>query len=163
VKTGTQDLFELKNFYEFYSGGLMLNALELDPDSGDLDELAAAYEKADLKRERCLFSLKKEGSLKAVFLVNVSDIGLNLSELTSSIKVIVIDHDGLTKDVLSPAFSSLFEKFESNDIPVLLYPASNAKNSEIPYKKSYNLWILNMQYIDQYFSYIQRYFRGRAC
>ncbi len=160
MKTAPQDLFELEHFYEFESGGLMLNALEIDPDSDDIDELSTAYEKLGLKRERYLFSLKKEESLKAVFMVNISDIGLNLSELTNSFKVIIVDSDGLTRDVLYSAFSGLFEKYESSDIPILLYPATYADNAGISCEKSYNLWILNMQYTDQYFNYLRRYFRG---
>ncbi len=163
MKTEPQDLYELERFYEFHSGGLMLRALELNPDSGDIGELATAYEKAGLKRERYLFSLKNEESLKAVFVVNVADIGLNLSELTSSINIIIIDPTELSKAVLYSVFSSLFEKTELNDIPVLLYPASYNEHSDIPCEKLYNLWILNMQYTDQYFNSIQRYFKGEAC
>lgn len=163
MKTGPQDLFELKHFYESDSGGLMLNALEIDPDSGDISELSAAYKKLGLKRERYFFSLKHEESLKAVFMVDISDIGLNLSEATNSIKVIIVDSDGLTKDVLYSAFSGPFEKFESSDIPILLYPATYADKAEISCEKSYNLWILNMQYTDQYFNYIQWYFKGDPC
>ncbi len=160
METVSQDLIDLKHFYEFDSGGLMLNALELDPESGDIDELATTYEKVGLKRERYLFSLKKEDRLKAVFMVDISDIGLNLSELTSSIKVLVVDPQGLPENALYQAFSGLCEKFESNEVPILLYPASYAENSTIPCEKNYNLWIMNLQYTDQYFSYIQRYFRG---
>ena len=161
VETEPQDLFELQQFYEFHSGGLMLNALDLRPDSNDLGELSAMYQKLGLKRQRFLHSLKRGESLKAVFLVDVSDVGLNLSDLTSSFKVIVVDPDGLTRDVLYSALSGLFGKYESNSIPVLLYPATHAANAEIPCERSYNIWVLSMQYLDRYLDHVQKYCRRK--
>ena len=49
----------------------MLKALELEPDSEDINELAEVYEQCGLKRERYLFSLKKENVLKAIFILNI--------------------------------------------------------------------------------------------
>jgi len=161
MKTMPQDLFELKHFYEFDSGGLMLRALELDPNSGDIDELVTSYEKVGLKRERYLFSLKKEERLQAVFMVDISDIGLNLSDLTSSIKVLVVEPFGLPEKILYQVFHFLSEKFESKEIPILLYPSSYAEKLSLPNEKFYNLWVMNLKYTDQYFGYIRRYFRRK--
>jgi hypothetical protein len=46
------------------------------------DELSAEYQRLGFKKEKHLFSLRKGDLLKAVILVNISDIGLNLSNLT---------------------------------------------------------------------------------
>ena len=51
-------------------------------------------------RRKHLFSLKKDGNLKAVFIVNISDIGLNMSDLTNCIHTIVVDSDGFPRGTL---------------------------------------------------------------
>ena len=159
METQPEDLLELKNFYEFSSGGIMLDAMELN--EGDtIDELSMKYQKLGLKRERHIFSLKRIGKLKAVAIINISDVGLNLADLTSNIKIIVVDPSELTKDILYLALSQLSKKFEQDEIPVLLYPVDYAESSYIPYEKIYNLWALNLQYLDHYFRYLNRLFRG---
>ncbi len=155
-----EDFFELKNFYEFSSGGLMLDAMELDQDSVGIEELSKVYQQLGFIREKHVFSLKMNGKLKAVLMVNISDIGLNLSDLTSSIKIVVVDSNELSKDILYLALSDLSKKYEQDEIPVLLYPVDYAENSYIPYEKLYNLWALNLQYLDHYFRYLNRLFRG---
>jgi len=160
IETQPEDLLELKNFYEYSSGGLMLNALELEQSSGNLDELSKEYQKLGLKRERHLVSLKKDGRLKAVVMINVSDIGLNLADLTSNIQVMVVDPDDFTKEIFHCMVSELSTKFEQNEIPVLLYPVEYAENHSIPYEKLYNLWVLNMQYTDYYFKHLKELLKG---
>ena len=160
IKTEPEDLAELETFYEHESGGLMLNALELEPDSVDINKLSKEYQRLGFKRERHLFSLKKDGILKAVVMVNIADMGLNLADLTNCIKVIVIDSDDLPKDVFNLMFSKLSPKFEQNEIPVLIYPVSYAEKESIPYEKSYNLWALDMKHTDLYFKHLNRLFEG---
>ena len=155
-----EDFFELKNFYEFSSGGLMLDAMELDQDSVGIEKLSKVYQQLGFIREKYVFSLKRNGKLKAVLMVNISDIGLNLADLTSSIKIVVVDSNELSKDILYLALSELSKKYEQDEIPVLLYPVDYAENSYIPYEKLYNLWALNLQYLDHYFRYLNRLFRG---
>lgn len=156
TQTQKNHLLELEGFYEHESGGLMLSALDLGPDVIEHDNLSNEYKKAGFKKERHLFSLKKEGALKAIFMVNVSDAGLNLSNLTNCIHAIVIDADDLPKHALISALSMLSKYFEQPEIPILLYPVSYAEKESIPYEKRYNLWILNMQNTDDYFSYIDK-------
>jgi len=155
IETQPEDLLELKNFYVYSSGGLMLNALELEQSSRNLDELSKEYQKLGLKRERHIVSLKKDGRLKAVVVINISDIGLNLADLTSTIQVMVVDPDDFTKEIFHLMVSELSTKFEQNEIPVLLYPVEYAENHSIPYEKRYNLWVLNMQYTDHYFRHLK--------
>jgi hypothetical protein len=155
IETQPEDLLELKNFYEYSSGGLMLNALELEQSSRNLDELSKEYQKLGLKRERHIVSLKKDGRLKAVVVINISDIGLNLADLTSTIQVMVVDPVDFTKEIFHLMVSELSTKFEQNEIPVLLYPVEYAENHSIPYEKLYNLWVLNMQYTDHYFRHLK--------
>jgi len=155
----SEDLVELRNFYEFSSGGIMLDAMELS--EGDtIDELSMKYQKLGLRRERHVFSLKRIGKLKAIAIINISDVGLNLADLTSNIKIIVVDSSELTKDILFLALSQLSKKFEQDEIPVLVYPVSYVEKNSIPYEKLYNLWTLNMQYTDHYFKYLNELIKG---
>jgi hypothetical protein len=159
VEARPEDLLELQYFYSFTSGGIMLDALELN-ESNDIKELSLRYQQLGLKREKHIFSLKRDGKLKAVAIINISDVGLNLADLTSNIKIIVIDSSELTKDILYSALSNLSKKFEQDEIPILVYPVSYVENNSIPYEKLYHLWALNMQYTDHYFKYLDELIQG---
>ncbi|MBM2834596.1 MAG: PilZ protein, partial [Candidatus Brocadiaceae bacterium] len=152
-----EDFFELKSFYEHEAGGLMLDALDLEPGTRSYD-LDNEYLRLGLKRKRHLFSLKKKGSIKAVFMVNVSDIGLNLSDLTNCIQALVIDSDDLPKELFFLCLSLLYRYYEQEEIPVMLYPVRYAAGRSIPYDKVYNLWVLSNQHSDSYLKYTENIF-----
>jgi hypothetical protein len=156
TQTIPADLVDLSAFYEQLSGGLMLNALNLEPDRIELNGLTDEYRRLGLIRERHLFSLKKSGDLKAVIMVNMADLGLNMSDLTNSMTVIVVDPVGLSKTILHYALSLLTVKYQKADVPVMLYPISYAEEQAIAYERIYNLWVLNMHYTDYYFRYLKR-------
>jgi hypothetical protein len=158
-ETRHDDLRDLADFYDHVSGGLMLDAIDLTPEKLDCDELSKEYSKAGLIRQRQLYSLKKEGTLKAVFLVNTSDVGLNLSDITNCVKVFVTDSEQLDADTLRAAVSAVAEISGKDDFPTLLYPASFADEQEIEYEKIYNLWVCSLQYSDEYFRYLARLLR----
>jgi len=159
AETRREDLVELENFYERESGGLMLSALDLEPEMSDFDELVKEYQKLGFKREKFLFSLKMNKRLKAIFLVNISDIGLNLSDLTNGIKVIVLDSDDLSREVLYRMLSLVTEKTGQENTSILLFPAAYAEQKDIPFEKIYNLWVSKTQYSDEYFRYVDRLLR----
>ncbi|MRR54532.1 MAG: PilZ domain-containing protein [Deltaproteobacteria bacterium] len=156
TKTQAEDLAELDNFYRHVSGGLLVNALDLEPEMLEVDEIAQEFEKVGFKKEKYLFSLKKDGNLKAVFVVNVSDIALNMSDLTNCIHTIVVDPEDFPRGTLFMIYSLLSKYYDSEYVPILLYPVSYADNHQIEYDKIYSLWILNMQYTDSYFRYVDR-------
>jgi hypothetical protein len=159
TKTQPEDLLDLDSFYEFESGGLMLKALDLEPEMGGHDELSGEYQRLGFKKEKHLFSLRKGGLLKAVILVNISDIGLNLSNLTNSVNVMVLDPDALSRDIFLRMLSSLAEKLKLDNLTVMLYPTTYADDKFIPYEKVYNLWVMSIQHIDYYFRYLERLMR----
>ena len=154
-----KDLYELENFYEYTSGGLMLNALHLEPGNTDQSGLAAEYHKLGFNRKREVYSLKLNGSPKAIFVLDFSDIGLNLSDLTNGIKVIVLDTEDLTKDILNSALSQLLQKANQDELPVMIYPADFSDKLSIPTDKKYNLWVIDPQCHDEYFRYLNRLMR----
>ena len=92
-------------------------------------------------------------------MANISDIGLNLSDLTNCIQVIIIDTDNIPREIFYEMLSQIAAKYEIEEIPILLYPILYAENHSIAYEKLYNLWALNMQYTDQYFRYLKRILR----
>lgn len=158
-KSSDRDLTQLENYYEHESGGLLLNALDLDPGMIEHDDLNKAFHSQGFKRGRYLFSLKKTGDLKAIFMVNISDAGLNMSELTNCIHVLILSEDDLEREELFLSLSQLSHNYESDDIPILLYPVRYAEKMAINYDKTYNLWVLNMQYFDSYLGFIEKLLR----
>ncbi len=152
----SEDLLDLKSFYEDVSGGLMIQALDLEPGISDYEELSKEYQRLGFKKERNLYALKKDGSLKAIIMVSVSDIGLNMSDLTNCIKVIVLDQDGFSCDIFYSMLSTFSAKYVQQRIPVLLYPVNCAENQSISYEKIYNMWILSMEHTDHYFRHLKR-------
>jgi len=159
TETRPDDLRDLADFYEHESGGLMLDAIDLMPEKLDCDQLSQEFSQAGLIRQRQLYSLKKDGSLKAVFLVNTSNVGLNLSDITNCVKVFVTDSDQFDADTLWAAISAVAKISGKDDFPALLYPASFAEAQQIEYEKIYNLWVCGLQYSDEYFRYLQRLLR----
>jgi len=154
--TTKEDLLELESFYENQSGGLMLDALDLEASMSDGSDISREYRAADFRRERHLFSLKRHDTLVAVVQVVLSDVGLNMSDLTNCITVIVISPEDLSRTTLSCTLSILLTKFKEDEMPVLLYPVSYAESNNIPFEKIYNLWVLSMQHTDKYFGFLDR-------
>jgi hypothetical protein len=150
------DLQELESFYEDNSGGLMIDALDLDSSMIEGGEIYQEYASLGFKRERYLFSLKQHGSLVAVFMINFSDVGLNMSDLTNCVTVIVLDPEALTRDTLSLALSLLFIRFNQEEMPVLLFPLSYAQSHQITYEKVYTLWVMSMMHADKGYVYLDR-------
>ena len=153
------DLLELENFYQHVSGGLMLDATDLKPNRLSIDRLSEEYERLGLKRDRQLFALRQENQLKAIVMVNLTDLGLNLSDLTNCIKIFIIDSQALSANILTATLDALAAKFKKTNIPALLYPAEYADEQAIAYEKHYNLWAFSLQFSDQYFKYINRLLR----
>jgi hypothetical protein len=154
-----EDLRELGNFYEHHSGGLMLDALNLEPGNANQDRLVAEYRILGFKRERHIYALRQNSELIAIVMLNLSDIGLNLSDLTNSIKVIVIDSDKLSKEVLYDVLCDILRSSEYEGLPVMIYPKDYMDLKGIPFEKLYNLWIINLQNTDDYFRYLNRLLR----
>jgi len=159
TETQAEDLQELAGFYEHMSGGLLIDALDLRPEKIDCMDLSREYAKLGLTRLRHLYSLKKNGQLKAVFQVNQSDVGLNLSDITSCIKAFVTDPQEFGKDIFKAAIAIIAEITEKKDFPALIYPAAYADENDIAYDKNYTLWVCSLQYSDAYFRYLNRLVR----
>ncbi len=154
-----EDLLKLETFYENESGGLMLDALDLEPDMLNQDSLSMEYQRLGFDRIKKLFSLKKGDNLKAVGMACLSNLGLNLSDLTNCIKIFIIDSQDLSRDIVYTMISQVVTHFKRSEIPALVYPVETVEQLNIPYEKTYNLWVLNTQFGDSYYKYLNRLLR----
>ena len=153
------DLEEISGFYNYRSGGLMLDAFDLTGADDGTGELAEKYREKGFRKERHLMSLRQGGEVKALFMANVTDIGLNMSNLTSSVTVMVLD-DQLPRGLFDMALSSVAGEYGQDGMPVLVYPAAYAERESLPCEKSYALWVLNLQYLDHYFRFCDALFNN---
>jgi hypothetical protein len=154
------DLVELGYVYEDTSGGLMLKALDLEPDTFQDDTICNEFQMHGFRRERHLFSLTEKGRLRALLIAYISDIGLNLSDLTHCLKAVVLDPGHLPPDILLAALRLASLATGQSEAPALIYPCSYAETNSIPHEKIYNLWIIHMySQIQAYFKYLSRLLR----
>ncbi len=150
------DSYGLEQFYRNNSGGLLLRALDLGHEHTGDRELKEVYKSYGFKRGWKVYSLTHAHELKAVLIVNQSDIGLNLSELLNGIKIIVTDPYGLPWDTLASAIDQLTGIYEEVDnIPLLVYPHTYLENGSVPYEKQYYMWIMDTQYGADYLEYMK--------
>jgi hypothetical protein len=152
------DLWEYERIYKNQSDGLLMDALGLLPPLTGHASLEGLYEGLGLTRRCNVFSLSYQGDLCALLVANRSDMGFNLSELLNGIKVLVAKPDALPWSVLSVAISQLTGEYQLERIPILFYPTHYVEGKEVPYEKFYQLWILNVQWGNEYLEYVQKRF-----
>jgi hypothetical protein len=162
-KVQPQDLADLECFYEQISGGLMLQAVDLHPETAFQNTLTAEYRQLGLRRRRLLVALRKGNVLKAILVVNLSDIGLNLSDLTNCIQILIVDSEDMSKETLFGALSLLTAKIGVDRLPVLIYPQESAEKLGIVFEKCYHLWVIDTQKSDQYFNYLKTLLKFVQC
>jgi hypothetical protein len=155
-KFSPSDLFDLERFYRNHGNGLLLDVLRLGQDDADSDDsLEELYKRNGFTRKWKAYSLSHGQELKAVLIVNQSDLGLNLSELLNGIKIIITDPTGLPWDILSSAVARLTGIYEVEKIPLLIYPHTYLENNGIPYEKQYLMFIMDMQHGKDFLDYLK--------
>jgi hypothetical protein len=153
------DLWELGQFYKHSSGGLLLNILRSEKsDHGD-ESLEKVSERLGFLRRWRTYSLIYQGHLKAFFIVDQSDLVINMSDLLNCIKVLVIDPAGLPLELLSLAVTKLGNVYGLDKVTFLIYPVSYVESAGISYEKQYQLWITDMRYSNQFMDYMKKKFR----
>jgi hypothetical protein len=159
VSTET-DLVDLKRFYDHASGGLLLDAARTGSGGTEEESVEDTYQRFGFLRKRLTYSLYKGGDLTAVFLVNQSALGINLSDLLNSISILVVDPDGQPWNILRIAIARLTVQFDPmGHVPVLIYPVAYADQKNIPYERQYQHWILNLRYSGNFAEFMQKRFR----
>lgn len=159
TETRKGDLVDLCGYYEKVSGGLLLDALDLTPESQSPERLSEAFSKSGLKREIHHMSIKKNGELKAVLAINRADIGLNFSELPNTTQMFVVDGSGLNQNDFKSLLSLAAAKYNLKKFPVMVYPTEFMTNSNIMFEKTYSCNILNSLYWDDYMRYMLRFMK----
>jgi len=146
------DLTKLKEFYELSSGGLLLNSLGLEISS---ESIKKSFANAGFKRDYSLHCLSYEDKQIAFFIVDRTEIKLNLSDLINGIKIIVVEQDMLSWAMLSIAVNHLSDFFSEQNIPLLIFPSSYSLPQNIMVEKQYTLWILQLRNAsDEYLTFI---------
>jgi hypothetical protein len=155
------DLRELSSFCQHESGGeMMIGALDLEPGDSDHSDLGEEFGKLGLKRERQLFALKRNDRLHAVAMVNLADIGLNLSDLTNCITLFVLEQKELTNEIICDVLSILTKSLGQEQLPLLIYPEAAAESLKIPVEKRYVMWSLMPHFADGFHHYTNAILRA---
>jgi hypothetical protein len=151
------DMIDLVSFYEKQSGGLMLKAFNLCSSAWRKEKICAEFRRHGLKRERYLFALRKDRAPVAILLVEISDLGLNLSNLTHCINALIIDPENLPPEVLLASLHRAETATGQSDLSALIFPLSYVQDNAIVYEKEYCLWVFHMRSQSQiYFKYMNR-------
>lgn len=154
-----EDFDILKTFYEKASGGLLFDAFRPDLTMQPLNE---KFSRAGFKRNCRTYCLCTGNRRLAFFIVNQSDVGLNLSDLLNSITVFVLEESAVPWSMLSSAIGRLEQVYDAGHIPLLIYPSDYPLRQGVHIDKQYQLWILTGDpYSDQYTEYMRRKFRIR--
>lgn len=153
------DLEDLQGFYQKASGGLMLDAIDMTPESLDQNTLSEEYAKAGFRREVHRLAIKKNGELKAVVAVNRTDIGLNFSELTNATKLLVLDGTGFSKRDFGLMMSLVAVKFGMERFPLLVYPQAYLTNAGIPCERTYAFNVMSLHFWDDYMRYLRDFMK----
>jgi hypothetical protein len=148
-----RDMSKLKDFYEPASGGLLLSALGLDVCS---EALKKSFADAGFIREYRTYCLCYQDRQMAFFIVNQSDIKLNLSDLMNGIKIIILEPDILSWAMLAAAVNALSGYYSEASIPLLIFPSYFLSVQNITVEKQYALWILHSRACDDLLVYMNR-------
>lgn len=154
------DIWELTQFYDQHSGGLLLDMMGLKEVQSCAGKLESLYQRHGLIRKWNVYSLRHNDKPRAILIINQSDLGLNLSELLNSIKIIVMDMNtgDLSWEILSLAIGELKSAYEIDEAPVLVYPHGYVHSQGMPYEKHYHLWILDVQYGNTFLEFMAEKF-----
>lgn len=153
------DLVDLRGYYEKVSGGLMLDAFDLTPESMGTCSLPEEYANSGFKREVHLMSIRKNGELKAILAINKTDIGLNFSDLTNAMQVFVVDGCGFKQKDFKFMLSLAALKFQIKKFPVMVFPTAYMTNNDIPFEKTYRCNIISSQSWDDYMRYLRSFLK----
>jgi len=155
------ELWQLEQFLKHSSGGLLFDVLNLGKKDLTEDSLKKVSQRLGFTRKWEVYSLVNSGCLKSVLIVNQSDVGVNLSEVLNGITALVIDAASLPREVLYAAVAQLTGVYQSDTIPLLIYPSTYSDVMNIPSEKKYQLWITYMRHSNKFLEYVRRHFRMR--
>jgi hypothetical protein len=133
--------------------------MQLTHENSSNEYLENLYDRLGFSRRWKAYSLTHYDELNAVLIVEHSDLGLNLSELLNGIKIIVTDLEGLPWNILSTAIGQLAPLYNTDKIPVLIYPLEYVNAEAIPYEKQYQLWAYHARFMGQLMEFLKQRLR----
>jgi hypothetical protein len=156
-ESGADDFTDLQYFYQETSGGLLLEGLDLLLAGLSRErELNAQYNLLGLRRERFFFSLRNPaGALAALCVVNISDDGLNMSDLTNCVQILVIDDREITLELINAGLDELAWYYDHKELSVLFFPLACAEAKGIAHDKVYQLTVLDLNFISEYLKFME--------
>ncbi len=153
------DFQTLCAFYAGRSGGLLTDAFGLQEQNGPITD---SFRRAGFQRECRTYCLCRAEKALAFFIVNRSDLGLNLSDLLNGITVFIADEQAVSWDTLAAALVRLGIVYATDQIPTLIYPERYPADRGVRTDKHYQLWIMKTDpYADDYTEYMRLKFRIR--
>jgi len=159
---GENDFRCLDYFYSRSSGGMLLEAMHIPP-YGELADseagIEAAFRSIGLQRSRRVLALRKNDELVAAVVINRSDVGINLSELTNSITFLVVDQSALPRAVFDAVTREVARTHSTSTVPILVYPRETADALGIDVDRVYELWIMRTTIGDKYFKHLNGFMR----
>jgi hypothetical protein len=154
------NLWELNRFYIRRSGGLLSDIMHPRHETRPDETVEKLYHRLGLMRKWRSYALNFHGELKAVLIVEQSDLGLNLSGLLNCIKILVLDTENLSWDILSAAIHHLTGVYQTEKIPILIYPHDYLEIQNASHEtKKYCLWIYDARFVPRFMEYLEEKFR----
>ncbi len=157
--TNKGDFEDLRGFYEKSSGGLLLEAFDLTPESMGINTISEEYAKSGFQREVHHVSIRRHGELKAVLAINRTDVGLNFSDLTNALQVFVVDDSGFKHQDFKTMLSQVAAKFSLKEFPVMVYPTGFMTDKNIPFEKTYRCNVISSHFWDDYMRYLRNFLK----
>lgn len=151
--------WDLSRFYSDKSGGLFLKVLGLRHQSSSGEALEHMFSSVGLTRKWRAYSLTVKGELSAVFVVDQSEPGMNLSELLNAIKVFVINPAKFSYKLLSQSVGLLASGYQTRKVPVLIYPEAYVHDQKIPSTRQYHLWVMDVRFTNEFIKFIHSQFK----
>jgi hypothetical protein len=150
----------LDQFFRHHHGGLLLDAFSLNQEIDNANTLEKDFEVRGFYRKLEVYALKHQDELHAILVVNQSDLGINLSELTNSIQVLITNPEGLPWNILSMTIGRTAASYKKmRKVPVLVYPQEYLDLQGIDCERQYCLWILNVLYGEEYLKFVNERFQ----
>ncbi|NTV14978.1 MAG: hypothetical protein HGA96_13770 [Desulfobulbaceae bacterium] len=156
-ESGPDDFTILQYFYQELSGGLLLEGLDLLLSGLTREhEINAQYNRLGLRRERFFLALRNPGGgLAGLLVVNVSDTGLNMSDLTNCVQILVLDEREITPELIAACLDELAGHYADHELSFLLFPRACAETKRIAHDKVYQLTVLDLNFISEYLKFME--------
>jgi len=154
------DRWEFEQFYRNHYGGLFGAIIAHDrlQNGRPVEDIFA---ECGFVRKWKMYVLTHLNYPKAFVIGEESDVGINLSNLLNGFKIFLMDLD-MEPDILFRAVSSIMNKFPVGSVSLLICPADYADKVKVADEnKQYLLWILDMQYANEYIEFLSKRYRIR--